>query len=88
MRFHSDAVMLCAQLIPAIQTWANKPKQEGLLNRVVYDTYVPETERYGGESFIQLAEEVFAADSKLASEFIYLHYNKKMEYAIRRHCLD
>ncbi|MDQ0049003.1 thiopeptide-type bacteriocin biosynthesis protein [Paenibacillus polymyxa] len=77
VRFHGDAAMLCAQLIPAIQTWANKLKKEGLLNQLVYDTYEQEVERYGGGSFIQLAEEVFAADSKLASEFIYLHYNKK-----------
>ncbi|WP_068497120.1 lantibiotic dehydratase [Paenibacillus kribbensis] len=78
VRFHGDAAMLCAQLIPAIQSWANKLKQEGLLNQVVYDTYVPEAERYGGDSFIQLAEEIFAEDSKLASEFIFLQYNKKL----------
>ncbi|MGF9642890.1 lantibiotic dehydratase [Paenibacillus sp. FSL L8-0502] len=79
VRFHGDAARLCAQLIPAIQSWANKLKQEGLLNQVVYDTYVPEVERYGGESLIQLAEEIFAEDSKLTSEFIFLQYNKKLK---------
>ncbi len=35
----------------------------GLVSRIVYDTYLPEIERYGGPEAITLAESIFSVDS-------------------------
>ncbi|MBB4637134.1 lantibiotic dehydratase [Longimicrobium terrae] len=44
----------------------------GRLSRLVYDTYLPEVERYGGPGAIRLAEAVFAVDSEAALSLVTL----------------
>lgn len=64
LRFYGNPERLTADLLPEIYQWALHLQEEGLLNRLVLDTYEPEIERYGGPELIKLAESVFAADSQ------------------------
>ncbi|ARF67705.1 hypothetical protein B7C51_07500 [Paenibacillus larvae subsp. pulvifaciens] len=64
LRFHGNSEHLTAELLPEVYRWALYLQQEGLLTRLVVDTYEPEIERYGGPALIGLAESVFATDSQ------------------------
>ncbi|SHJ16417.1 thiopeptide-type bacteriocin biosynthesis domain-containing protein [Clostridium cavendishii DSM 21758] len=55
-----------------INNWFKHLREEGLLKKVVFDTYYRETERYGGEELIELAEDIFHADSLLVLNLINL----------------
>ncbi|MFE0424687.1 lantibiotic dehydratase [Streptomyces sp. NPDC058953] len=46
-----------------VAAWAETLRRDGLLNRLQWDTYFPETGRYGTGSTMSAAEAVFAADS-------------------------
>ena len=52
----------------SLHSWAAALRAEGLLSRVVWDTYDPEVERYGGIGALDAAEAVFAVDSAAALE--------------------
>jgi lantibiotic biosynthesis protein len=43
---------------------------QGIVTRVVFDTYVPEASRYGGIESLCLAERLFSADSDSVSAFL------------------
>ena len=58
VRVHGDA----DQVFTAVTGWADRLRAEGLIGRLAFDTYFPETGRYVA---ITEAEEVFAADSRL-----------------------
>lgn len=62
-----------------LNNWFNNLRDEGLLTRVVFDTYYKEIERYGGERLIELAEDVFAADSLLVLKLINLKRSGKLD---------
>jgi thiopeptide-type bacteriocin biosynthesis protein len=47
-------------------TWAAGLRDAGLAGRIVFDTYYPETGRYGSGAAMTAAETVFAADSTAA----------------------
>ncbi|MDQ0417448.1 thiopeptide-type bacteriocin biosynthesis protein [Croceifilum oryzae] len=70
LRFHGDPRELVTRGIPEIYEWAESLKGEGLLTRLVIDTYDPEVERYGGLELMNEVEQVFAADSIVVSEWI------------------
>jgi lantibiotic biosynthesis protein len=80
IRFKGETNNLICKCTPIInekiKLWINK----GFINRVVYDTYDPEIERYGGPNLIHLAEEVFMKDSDVVINLISLHRYKKMGY--------
>ncbi|QXJ23765.1 lantibiotic dehydratase [Actinomadura graeca] len=63
LRFHGDPAALGARLLPIVHRWAADLAETGLINRIVLDTYLPETGRYGGPDLIEAAEDAFAADS-------------------------
>jgi thiopeptide-type bacteriocin biosynthesis protein len=46
--------------------WATALRHAGLLDRLQFDTYLPETGRFGGASALAAAETLFAADSAAA----------------------
>lgn len=46
-----------------LATWAADLRREGLLAEIAFDTYSPETGRYGTGTAMAAAEELFAADS-------------------------
>lgn len=45
-------------------------KKRRIISNLVIDTYIPEVERYGGESLISYAEKIFFEDSKVVMEAI------------------
>lgn len=46
-----------------ISAWTQRLRSAGLLTRATWDTYYPETARFGGTAVMHPAEEFFAADS-------------------------
>ncbi|MEU7162029.1 lantibiotic dehydratase [Streptomyces chrestomyceticus] len=55
-----------ARAVGAIATWAESLRARGLLAQVSFDSYWPETGRYGSGVAMTAAEELFAADSAAA----------------------
>ncbi|MEV4615253.1 lantibiotic dehydratase [Kitasatospora sp. NPDC049258] len=49
----------------AVGQWAQQLRNGGLASDLAFDTYTPETGRYGTGQALDAAEEVFAADSRL-----------------------
>lgn len=62
LRFHGDAHRLFREVMPRLTRLADA----GLVWRLQIDTYEREVERYGGDHGIEIAEQVFAADSDAA----------------------
>ncbi|WP_037864935.1 thiopeptide-type bacteriocin biosynthesis protein, partial [Streptomyces sp. NRRL S-340] len=63
LRVHGTPEGLWPVFLPALREWAEALREAGLMDRLVLDTYEPETERYGGPRALPEAERVFAADS-------------------------
>lgn len=51
----------------AVGDWVQRLRQDGLVGRLVFDTYYPEVGRYGSGAAMRAAEAVFAADSRAVS---------------------
>ncbi len=49
-----------------ISTWTQQLRRTGLISHVQWDTYFPETARFGGTAAMDVAEAYFAADSAAA----------------------
>lgn len=64
LRFHGDPARLWPVLLPELRDWVQGLRAAGLADRLVLDSYDPETERYGGGASIGRAEQVFHADSE------------------------
>jgi thiopeptide-type bacteriocin biosynthesis protein len=64
VRFHGDPAGLAAVLLPALHRHLEPFVRDGRVWRVCLDTYDREVERYGGFQGIELAEEIFQADSE------------------------
>lgn len=64
LRFHGEPGRLCAEVLPRLQAAAAPLLETGQLWRMQLDTYEREVERYGGDRGVELAEQVFAADSE------------------------
>ncbi|WP_194843174.1 thiopeptide-type bacteriocin biosynthesis protein, partial [Paenibacillus polymyxa] len=82
LRLHGEESVVCKQLIPAIHMWARRLKVGGLLSKIIFDSYEPEIERYGGKRLISIAERFFAVDSKITVELVSLKYNNKLNVPI------
>lgn len=67
LRMRGRPAELAAHVLPALERHARTLKECGAIASVQLDTYEPEVQRYGGESAIALAEEVFAVDSQVAA---------------------
>jgi class I lanthipeptide synthase len=72
VRFHGDPQTLLGPLMRHVCDWAGELVAEGLRGGYAFETYEREVERYGGEEGIELAEEVFVADSPAAAELVLL----------------
>lgn len=73
LRFHAAPTEISNRLFPWVSEWARQMQAEGLLTRLVIDTYDPEIERYGGPGLIALAERAFSADSRVVAEWLARH---------------
>jgi thiopeptide-type bacteriocin biosynthesis protein len=72
LRFRGNPEVLIEKLIPLIFKESIKLKEEGLLSKMVIDTYDREVERYGGPELIDFAEDIFYQDSIIVSEILSL----------------
>src|SRR5207244_2924396 len=72
LRFRGEPERLICQLLSRLCTWATGLMTERYCLRFVFDTYDREVERYGGRAGTQIAESIFAADSRTVTELIYL----------------
>jgi thiopeptide-type bacteriocin biosynthesis protein len=63
LRLRGEPRRLHAEVLPSVQAAASPFLEAGQLWRLQLDTYEREVERYGGDRGIELAEQVFAADS-------------------------
>lgn len=64
LRLHGEPGRLHAEVLPSLQAAAAPLLDAGQLWRMQLDTYEREVERYGGDRGVELAEQVFAADSE------------------------
>jgi thiopeptide-type bacteriocin biosynthesis protein len=64
MRLHGDPARLHADARPAVEAAGAALVERGLAWRVELGTYEREVERYGGPEAIELAEQIFHADSE------------------------
>ncbi|ATB39609.1 lanthionine biosynthesis protein [Cystobacter fuscus] len=64
LRFHGTPARLESEVWPALRAACEASLEEGTGWRVQLDTYEREVERYGGPVGIELAEEIFSADSE------------------------
>jgi thiopeptide-type bacteriocin biosynthesis protein len=64
LRLHGEPGRLHAEVLPSLEAAAAPLLETGQLWRMQLDTYEREVERYGGDRGIELAEQLFAADSK------------------------
>jgi thiopeptide-type bacteriocin biosynthesis protein len=80
LRFNGEPTTLTTNLLPQLYEHSVTLKKEGLLSRLVLDTYEREVERYGGPESINFAEDVFYKDSEIVQEFIYLIRNDELNF--------
>ncbi len=64
LRLHGQPGRLHAEVLPDLEAASAEYLEAGKLWRMQLDTYEREVERYGGDRGIELAEQVFAADSE------------------------
>ncbi|MFD8595953.1 lantibiotic dehydratase [Kitasatospora sp. NPDC059646] len=64
LRWKGDPDALTRHLLPEVTRFASRLAEEGLLSRLVIDTYDRELERYGGTEGTDVSEAVFHADSR------------------------
>lgn len=77
VRLLGNPDQLIKEVLPQVHQWARWCVKEGLLKKLMLDTYDPEWERYGGPDLMHHAEAMFEADSKLIANLIrQLRYRK------------
>jgi lantibiotic biosynthesis protein len=70
VRFRGHPDRLRRDLLPRLEAMAGRLMDQGLIWRFQLDTYVREIERYGGAEGIELAEEIFEADSEAVLDIL------------------
>jgi thiopeptide-type bacteriocin biosynthesis protein len=66
LRFRGSADALYGPLRERLRREFEKPRNAGAVWSQQWDTYVPETQRYGGAEALAISEEIFEHDSELA----------------------
>jgi thiopeptide-type bacteriocin biosynthesis protein len=74
---HKEGKMNC--LFSIINKWVNKLHHEGIISKVVNDTYMRESVRYGGMKLINHAEDYFYADSKLVMSLLSMQRRNELQ---------
>lgn len=68
-----------AKFVRIFHNWTKILLQDGMISKVVIDTYEPEIERYGGPELMLLAEQLFAADSEVTANLVQLTRFQQIE---------
>lgn len=79
VRFCSPTEDQALGLLGAVAQWAGHCFDREICDRVVFDTYEPELERYGGAEAMPHVEQVFAADSVAVAEILRLQASGDMK---------
>ncbi len=70
VRVEGEAATLLSTVLPRLAEAVAPALEAGIVWRTQLDTYEREVERYGGASWIETAERIFAADSEAAATII------------------
>jgi len=62
-----------SNLFSEVSRWLDDLYADGLISKAVSDSYIRETERYGGPGLIEFAEDYFCSDSKLVMNLLTKH---------------
>jgi lantibiotic biosynthesis protein len=76
LRFKGQPDRLVSQLFPALCAWGDQLVTDGRCLHYGFDTYEREVERFGGLRGLDLAEAMFCADSRAASELLALENSR------------
>jgi thiopeptide-type bacteriocin biosynthesis protein len=79
LRFRGQPDRLTRELLPSLCTWAGGMMAEGRCLRFALDTYDREVERYGGPDGTDVAESIFAADSRAAAILLNLLLERELK---------
>lgn len=79
VRFNMPSGNDISSFIPIFHEWTTMLLQDGMINKVVVDTYEPEIERYGGPELMLLAERMFAFDSDVTANLVRLLRFKQIQ---------
>ena len=72
VRFQGEPDVILHRLLPRACSWATSLTVDGSCLRFGFDTYEREIERYGGATGVEVAEELFAADSRAVAKLLRL----------------
>ena len=75
LRFAGEPADLMGGLLPRLSEWTRSLLADGSCDRIAFDTYEREIERYGGLSGLAVAEQVFAVDSVTTVELLGLGHD-------------
>ncbi|QBR92595.1 lantibiotic dehydratase [Nocardioides euryhalodurans] len=75
LRFAGEPADLMAGLLPRLSEWSRSLLADGSCDRIAFDTYEREVERYGGPSGLAVAEQIFALDSMTTVELLDLGHD-------------
>jgi thiopeptide-type bacteriocin biosynthesis protein len=78
LRFKGDADTLVRSLMPEVCKWAGALVADEICLRFGFDTYDREIERYGGPAAVEIAEDLFAADSQAVSGLLRLVQDRSL----------
>ena len=70
IRMHGESAPLMERAMPELCRSAGRLIANGRCDRIVFDTYEREIERYGGDSGLRIAEAVFSADSRAVAAML------------------
>ncbi|MEZ5064403.1 MAG: lantibiotic dehydratase [bacterium] len=70
VRFRGEPGVVHGQVLPALHRAVAPFLDDGRVSQMVLDTYVRETERYGGPAGVEICEEIFQADSEACLEVL------------------
>jgi lantibiotic biosynthesis protein len=70
LRLHGEPRRLHAEVLPVLQEACASALEAGEASRLQLDTYEREVERYGGPEGMELAEQLFTADSEAVLELL------------------
>ncbi|MCF6166311.1 thiopeptide-type bacteriocin biosynthesis protein [Furfurilactobacillus rossiae] len=70
IRYKSKSGTKPTELMSEINKWAHFLIDSGLIDRIEFDTYQREIERYGGINFMPAIEHVFTVDSEVSTDIL------------------
>jgi len=88
LRLHGEPTRLVSEIVPRLSRELDTLVDAGWASRIAYESYEPESERYGGDAGRELAERYFHADSEMVLDLLsvargVLHPDDRWRLAVR-----